>query len=164
MLSALCDLHCRRAESAFFSCPRHTRSNLWTRKAQSKAHRRVSANTWERQTDLRRHLIRAALRLKPEMLMAATQLPLPRPAPSVACMTQSDPASSSLCPELSQWGPVSTLQTSLGASTVEPCKLLDATQGYPEAAILGQFQRREVPTPFFPVGEDSRILILINKL
>lgn len=79
MFSALCDLHCRRAEPAFSSsCLRHTRSNLWTRKAQSKAHRRVS-DTWERQTDLRRHLIRAALRLKPEMLMAATQLPLPRP-------------------------------------------------------------------------------------
>lgn len=58
-------------------------SNLCSRKAQ-----RVSANTWEKPTDLRRHLIRAALRPTPEMLMAATQLPSAQ-----ACMTWGDPAS-----------------------------------------------------------------------
>ena len=50
------------------------------------------------------------------------------------------PPPSSLCPVLSQLGPVSTFHTSLGASTVQPCRFLDFRQGYSKPAILGKFQ------------------------
>lgn len=111
----------------------------------SKARRGVSANTWEQRADLGMHSISAALRLTPE-----------RPAPSrqgLLLQWRAWPgvtlSPSSLCPELSQLGLVSVFQTSLGASTIQLCRLRGTMQGYSEATILGKLQSREVATSFF---------------